>query len=263
MNNQATAPSFGARVHAILKRRGLGELAIMMLDRVVRPFGISPISYTRFAEVPGLSTASSADARFEEIAAENHWGSSESLSGKGSEVRQSAAYRERLVAFLREAQIHSMFDAPCGDMNWMKLVLSEVEINYHGGDISDRVIALNKARFPDLDFRVIDITADTFPEVDVWHCRDCLFHLSYEEIFKALRNFAGSGLPAALITNHPGKVRNIDIKTGGWRYLNLERAPFNLPKPSTYLKDYRFGDLPRKIGYWSREAIAHALDGQN
>ena len=153
-----------------------------------------------------------------------------------------------------------MFDAPCGDLNWMRLVLDQVDIDYTGGDISPSIIELNRSRFPGRAFTVFDITRDDFPAVDVWHCRDCLFHLSYADIRAALRNFTRSSIPYALITSHRGLIRNVDIETGGWRYLSLTRYPFNFAEPESALTDHLPGDLPQIVGLWSRETIRECLD---
>ncbi len=248
-----------ARVRSILKRRRSVELAVMALDRIVRPFGLGLISFTRYAAVPAPRKEEASERQFDRIAADNLWGSAESLSGKGSEIHQSAPYRARLVRLIEKRNFASMFDAPCGDLNWMRLVLEQCPIDYLGGDISATVVELNRTRYPQLRFTRFDVTRDTFPAADVWHCRDCLFHLSEEDIFLALRNFVSSKIPFALITNHRGMIRNVDIETGGWRYLDLMRAPFNLPRPLERLSDYRFGDLPQMVGLWSRAQIEQAM----
>jgi hypothetical protein len=54
---------------------------------------------------------------------------------------------------------------------------------------------------PGLVFIHFDITRDPFPASDVWHCRDCLFHLSFLDIAKALTNFQASAIPYALLTS--------------------------------------------------------------
>lgn len=141
----------------------------------------------------------------------------------------------------------------------MHLLLDEVEVDYVGGDISPSLIERNRERFPDRKFIRFDITSDKFPKSDLWHCRDCLFHLSYRDIALAFRNFVSSEIPYALITNHAGVIRNVDIDSGGWRYLDLRRPPFHLPPPQLKLTDYRFGDLPRYVGLWSRRQIEQAL----
>ena len=253
------------RIARVLKRRGFAGTAIMAADRLTRPFGLSLISFTRLGAVPPLPDATAAKSRFDAIAVGNLWGSSESLSGAGSEVGRTARYREALIRLIRDRGFRSMFDAPCGDLNWMHLALEKLDIDYTGGDISPSLIEMNRARFPGLRFVEFDITTDPFPAADVWHCRDCLFHLSYRDVDLALRNFVRSDIPYALITNHRGLIRNVDIETGGWRYIDLRRAPFNLPAPETMLDDYNAGDLPRYVGLWTRQQIEQALsrDGQS
>lgn len=248
-----------SRLARIIERRGLLGTAIMVADLITRPFGLSLISFSRLAAIPPPPKGPSAKSRFDRIATDNLWGSDESLSGAGSEVARTERYRQALVRLIWGERFHSLFDAPCGDLNWMPLVLDQVEVDYVGGDISPALIQRNRERYPALNFVEFDITSDDFPEADVWHCRDCLFHLSYRDIELALRNFARSDIPYALITSHSGVIRNVDVESGGWRYLDLRRTPFNLPAPRELLPDYQFGDLPRFVGLWSRDEIEQAL----
>jgi len=251
------------RIAQSVKRRGIGGSAIMAADRVARPLGLSLISFTRLGAIPPAPTAPSSRSKFDEIAVGNLWGSNESLSGAGSELHRTERYREALVALVKQRRFQSVFDAPCGDLNWMHLALQRMEIDYTGGDISPSLIKLNRARFPDLRFVEFDITKDAFPRADVWHCRDCLFHLSYADVDLTLRNFVKSSIPYALLTNHRGLIRNVDIETGGWRYIDLRRAPFNLPAPEAMLADYAAGDLPRYVGLWTRQQIEQALSDRH
>ena len=62
-------------------------------------------------------------------------------------------------------------------------------------------------------------------------CRDCLVHLSYDDIFRALRNIKASGSTYLLATTFVSRVTNFDCKTGSWRVLNLEKPPFLFPSP--------------------------------
>ena len=36
---------------------------------------------------------------------------------------------------IKDFEIKSIFDAPCGDLNWMQEILKTIDINYHGSDI--------------------------------------------------------------------------------------------------------------------------------
>lgn len=230
-----------------------------VVNRLGRPFGMNP--FPRAFPNPIEGRAGSAAEVFNEISRMNFWGSGESLSGLGSEIAFTQAYRAGLARCLTDRGIGSIFDAPCGDLNWMSVFLSEHPVIYAGGDISSEVIARARATHPGRDLRVFDIPADPFPEADLWHCRDCLFHLPFDAIRQALANFAASGIGHALITSHRARLlhRNLDVGFGGFRFLDLERAPFFLPPPLERIPDYRRGhDFPRYVCLWSRDQIADA-----
>ena len=74
------------------------------------------------------------------------WGSRESGSGTGSELRATANIRERLPALLSRLGAESLLDAPCGDRNWMQHVELPVK-QYYGVDIVPRLIEVNRIRF--------------------------------------------------------------------------------------------------------------------
>lgn len=235
-------------------------LARRVLNRLGRPFGINP--FPRAFPNPIAAGSSSAAAIFDEIHRTNFWGSGESQSGLGSELAFTRAYRRGLGRCLGDHGLVSLFDAPCGDLNWMSVFLTEHPVAYAGGDISAEVIAQARAAHPGLDLRVFDIMGDPFPQADVWHCRDCLFHLPFAAIRQALANFAGSGIGHALITSHRSRLvhRNLDVGFGGFRFLDLERAPFHLPPPLARIPDYRRGhDFPRHVCLWSRAQVAQAV----
>lgn len=66
----------------------------------------------------------------------------------------------------------------------------------------------------------------------------------------------------ALITSHRTRLlhRNMDVGYGGFRFLDLERAPFFLPAPVERIPDCRRGhDFPRYVCLWSRGQIAQAV----
>lgn len=235
-------------------------LARRVLNRLGRPFGVNP--FPRAFPNPIADHSGSAVAVFDEIHRANFWGSGESLSGVGSELAFTATYRRGLARCLADHEIRSIFDAPCGDLNWMSTFLTEYPAAYVGGDISAEVIARARSAHRGQDLRVFDITANPFPEADVWHCRDCLFHLPFEAIQQALANFAASGIGYALITSHRARLihRNLDVGFGGFRFLDLERAPFFLPQPVERIPDYRRGhDFPRYVCLWSRDQIAQVV----
>lgn len=230
-----------------------------ILNKIGRPYGINP--FPRAFELHLSNDTTNCSSIFNKIYENNLWGSSQSRSGPGSEINFTSRYRTELSTLLRERNIRSVFDAPCGDLTWMYEIIMEHQLTYMGGDISHSLVD-NLKKNPKLDIRYFDICEDPFPDAKVWHCRDCLFHLPFNKIKQALENFADSNIPYALLTTHRAHFlhKNLDVSVGGFRFLDLERAPINLPKALHYLQDYRKGiDFPRFVGLWSREDVATAL----
>lgn len=159
------------------------------------------------------------------------WGSTESVSGEGSTLEQTIAVRAALPDIVRDFDIRTMLDIPCGDFNWMKMV--DLPLNYIGADIVDDVIASNQRRFANASrsFAKLDVTSDVLPAVDLILCRDCLVHFSLEHVSAALANMKASGARYLLTTTNTQLEHNKDIVTGEWRRLNLQIAPFSLPAP--------------------------------
>lgn len=235
----------------ILPRRNLFH---KIANKVGRRFGMVPFPIIFEPSLPdaGKDTKTTFDA----IYASNYWGSDESESGVGSEVSKTARYRSQLIDMIHDLSIKSIFDAPCGDLNWMPLVLEKTGISYIGGDIADKALNAARGSNPNLDVRMFDICQDTFPDADLWHCRDTLFHLSFEDINRAFRQAAASKMRYAAITSHKARMlKNMNITTGGFRLLDLERAPFNFPKPIHYLIEHVDGEFPRYVGIWKMDDI--------
>lgn len=239
---------------------GAALLAIRIANAVGKPFGINPFPRA----FPNCATGNLSERAqiFDRIYTDNFWSSAESRSGVGSEGKYAEAYRRLLETCLKKVEARSLFDAPCGDLNWILPIARDPTIDYRGGDISPSLVAELRTQHPDIDLTTFDICSDAFPVADVWHCRDCLFHLPFADIERALRNFASSSIPYAMLTTHKARWhRNLDVAVGGFRYLDLERAPISLPPAEKYLNDFRPGrDFPRYVGVWRREAIAKALD---
>ena len=110
---------------------------------------------------------------------------------------------------------------------------------YVGADIVPELIDSNRKRHgrDKVSFEKLDLTSDPLPCCDVVFIRDCLVHLSYELIGRALRNVYSSGIRYMLITSYPKSDNNYDIVTGGWRKLNFEKAPFHFPPPRDFIDE--------------------------
>ena len=164
---------------------------------------------------------------FTEIYSNNLWTSQQSVSGIGSEYSNVLKLIEELPVLLKKYNINSMLDIPCGDYNWMQHVDLN-NISYIGADIVDDLVKSNTEKHPSVDFRVLDITSDKLPMVDLVFTRDCLGHLSNENVLKAIKNIKDSGSKFLLATSFTKYNHNTDIKDGGWKCINLMIAPFFL-----------------------------------
>ena len=111
--------------------------------------------------------------------------------------------------------------------------------HYIGVDLLEDLIQRNIETYaaPDRSFSVSNILEDRLPKAEIIICRDCLGHLSNEDILRALTNFVDSGSGYLLTTTFPKRVRNTDIVAGQWRPLNLQAAPFLLPEPLLILTE--------------------------
>jgi hypothetical protein len=144
----------------------------------------------------------------------------------------------------------------------MPKLIQVAAVEYIGGDISSVVINEALEIFPAFDLRVFDITEDKFLDANVWHCRDCIFHLPLSAIKAVLANFSKSKIPYALITSHRSFLmyRNLDVNFRWVRVLDLERSPICLPPPIVRMPDSKFGiDCPRYVCLWSPEIIASVV----
>jgi SAM-dependent methyltransferase len=193
----------------------------------------------------------------------NSWGSLESSSGLGSTLEYTEKLRRELPRLLADFKIRTIFDAPCGDYNWFRLI-ERKGIRYIGADVVAALIKKNRALYSaiaDTEFIELDITKDALPDADLWLCRDCLFHFSDADISKTLANLQRSHIPYFLTTTY-ASGQNRDIATGGFRFLNLEAAPFHFPKAITYIDDWVDGWRERRLGLWDRRALESVLRRQ-
>lgn len=212
------------------------------------------LAFMRACHCLGLSAKWNADLRrktFRKMFLQNEWGSDESVSGPGSTMAATESIRGSLPCLLKQLDVKTLLDAPCGDFNWMPHVLREVSVDYIGADIVPELIARNQQMFggKSVQFRVLDLATDELPACDLLFCRDCLFHLPFNDIRAILRNVARSSISYLLTTNHPECAVNSEIIPGEFRDLNLQKAPFNLPRPELELRD-EVGRSPQVMGLW-------------
>jgi hypothetical protein len=178
------------------------------------------------------------DAVFRDIYRRNHWGGPHSPSGPGASPDQVSVLGAALPGLLQRLEIETLLDLPCGDYSWMRQVELSVA-RYIGADLLPELVQPLERAYGDASrrFVVLDLLRDPLPSADLLFCRDCLVHLSFADIRRALGNVRRSGIRYLLTTTFPGCEINEDIVTGDWRPLNLEREPFGFPQPAELLNE--------------------------
>jgi len=220
------------------------------------------LAHQRFAADRISFTGLDLAQRFQRIHDSNLWGAAASTSGLGSEPDATAVLRIELPRLLAKLGITSLLDAPCGDAGWINA--ASLGVHYVGVDIVPALVERLQARAAagDIggDYRLADITRDSLPRCDAILCRDCLVHLSFANIERAVANFRRSGATWLITTTFPEWQTNQDCEDGDWRALNFERAPFDWEMPVELLNENCTeaggGWRDKSLGVWRLAEIA-------
>jgi len=190
-------------------------------------------------------------AAFRFIYRHRMWGS-ESASGPGSTLFGTRVIREALPTIIERFGVRSIADVPCGDWHWMQQVdLSKVD--YTGGDLVPELVEEIAARFggPNRQFVTLDLRSSPLPKVDLFLCRDALFHFSNRDACAALANIRASGSRLLLSTTWTDGVQhNRNIRTSRWRRIDLRLPPFNLPEPLETFPELHPTEPARAMCLW-------------
>ena len=180
---------------------------------------------------------------FERIAKTNRWGDKESISGDGSSLANTDAFRTCLGTWLVKYGIRSLVDIPCGDANWQAAVPgigskasadapSVPKIKYRGFDISrtavDRARRKNPEKRTGMIFDVLDLSVTVPPISDAIMVRDAIQHLPLEMGMTMLLH-AKLGGARFLIVSSYDFGRNKGTFLGGYYENNVHAPPFSMP----------------------------------
>jgi hypothetical protein len=181
----------------------------------------------------------------------------ESKSGGGSTMGETEIIRQQIKQIVKDKEIKSVVDAPCGDFNWMKDIVYSFE-SYTGCDIVPEMIADNqKYANSIIKFQELDLTQENteIPEADLLITRDVIGHLTLEDGKKVIANILKSKCKYLLTTtwysltdeDYPQTHTNYDREVtldrqweaGAAQFypVCLHSAPFNLPKPEFYIEE--------------------------
>lgn len=172
-----------------------------------------------------LNNMTGRTALFNDIYRNSKWGNG---SGPGSGEVFTLAYRSFLSSFIRVKGIRSVLDIGCGDWQFSKLI-DWSRIDYHGIDVASDVIEANTEKYAkaNIKFSHLDAVECDLPDADLVIIKDCLQHLSTENvqiILDKLKRYKN----VLVIQDVKGRRVNGDCVDAGYRALDIRRAPFNL-----------------------------------
>lgn len=167
----------------------------------------------------------------------NIWGS-KSKSGPGSEIIQTQIIIEKLPKLISDYSVKSILDIPCGDHIWLSNV-DLTNINYLGVDIVKDLIDHNVNEFSKHNtlFMQGNILTFNMSKFDLIICRDLFIHFSNSDVLESIKRIKESQSTYLLTTHFSNRIINQDIRTGSFRPINLNIAPFFLPQPLYILNE--------------------------
>ena len=172
--------------------------------------------------------------------------SRQSSSGPGSQIGENTQTSlEFLSQLIRELNVTSFLDVPCGDTNWQ---FQSWEIDslpiYVGLDITRSVVQLNKEKFSfhsNKIFALWDFATCPLPKFrsrfarsqifDMIHVRDVIQHMPLKKAAAAIDNIVNSGIKYLVASTYANGDNRENIEEGSWYPANLAREPFHLPSP--------------------------------
>ena len=249
------------------EREGLLKLIIKLLDYFLRPFGIFISSFFSFKNrsfKKNLNFEKNYKYNFLRIYKYKIWKTDKNLSGTSSDLSVAKFYALKLRDFFISKKIKSIFDCGCGEFRFMDITLKGLKLKYIGGDLVNDILIKNRVNFPRHKFIKFDILKDKLPKVQLLHIRDFLFHFSFKDIYKALNNFCDSNIKFLLLTSHNSFIlKNYDIVTGDFRYLDFSKKPFYFKNEILKIKDFIFPYFPKYSYLWSNLQIKKFLRNAN
>jgi hypothetical protein len=168
-------------------------------------------------------------------------------SGFGSTVNNTAELRSLVlntaICLFKGQSTLSIVDAPCGDMTWMPLLINELanefeRVEYTGVDVVEELVEINRkstcfSENVSWKFECSDVTRDRIADCDIFFCKDLVNHLTNRDVARLLENLQISNCKCAMITSNTGCENSELPREGDYasRPIDLEAAPFSLPKP--------------------------------
>lgn len=187
-------------------------------------------------------------------------------SGPGSVDFATVEYRKLLQNVFNDTRFHSFVDLGCGDFQIMRLMTVPDGKKYRCIEVVPDVINENRRIYgnrTNYEFTLIDdlrdlkLGSDILQDVDMLIIKDVLIHLPNSDIHYFIDNILPS-FKYALITNNfcnDNTELNVDIKTGGFRPVDLTYPPFNLLNKLELVLRYALGVTQKRVYFYTNPKL--------
>ena len=200
----------------------------------------------------------SLEQTFTEIYRSSLWGSKESRSGPTSSLERTSQLRDNLPTLFKTLEITSIFDAGCGDWNWMRSV-NLTGIRYIGADIVAPLIETLQTTYTssNVHFQKMNILAEPPETADLWLLRDVANVYSWAEIDTLIEKFLDSGSRFLAITTieTESSEQPVDTQTPSWHPVDFFKEPFSFPQPILRLDDGQQWFRKKELVVFSRGSL--------
>ena len=181
----------------------------------------------------------------------------ESIAGYGTTKHSFRIIVEELPKLFKELDIKTMLDAACGDYYGM-VDVDFTGVNYIGIDMVEEQIKFNKEKYPNVDFRNINMVTEELPIGDLVFARDVLVHNSDTNIKRFLKNCKDAEYKYLLTTTFP-EVDNQELGgILGWRMLNFDKEPWGFT-PIKIISEQHDMNPEKCMGLYSLEDISNKV----
>lgn len=174
---------------------------------------------------------------FEHVYQEAIWGKDEKgngTSGYGSTIEFNKNYIKFVRDFIIKNKVKTVVDIGCGDWQFSDQIYHDLDINYEGYDCVKHLIEEHKKRFSkNNNYHFHHINGDNITNSiqtknpDLIILKDVIQHWTNENIVKFFDSIHSSlKFKTILLTNDHTSYDNVNIQTGQYRRLNLDKEPF-------------------------------------
>jgi hypothetical protein len=184
---------------------------------------------------------------FTDIYEKNIWGSKETRSGRGSELKATTKVVKSLPLIFEKYNITGIVDIGCGECNWINKLFPELKY-YLGIDVVNDIIINNISKYgseqiefdiEEFPYWMANLYGNTYQAVLF---ADVLVHLPTYVVKQYIDAIKETNIQYIFATTFPELNPNTDVEISeiSWRPINMAIEPYNLGEPLEMIRYNEF-----------------------